>query len=217
MSSAELIDQHSSHSAPMEVPELQMNPEHPGFPQTSNDNPRALWENLRSNSTLHGFQFASESTWSIRRITWIVMLLCGSISLFWQLHSNFHKWKQHEVLYSLGIERPENLTFPAVSICNQNMMRKSKIIGTDAQHYVDGLDPGMRSNLSDKQWNASFDVEQATRASGHNLSEMLKDCRFQEMPCTAEEFIPFFHFFVSNTDHSFCSLKNKSNFKLFNS
>ena len=168
--------------------------------QGRDDDLKELWEDFRSSSTLHGFFRASEAKFSVRRITWLVALLAACVVLVLQLTNNIKEWRKYEVLYGTEIRNSHRLPFPAVSICNQNMMRKSKILGKNGQRYLDHLRSAWNESTEDEQSapEAPFDVEKEIRAAGHQLSEMLIGCMFNMKPCSAEDFVPFLDFWVSN-------------------
>lgn len=169
-------------------------------PQSTKSGPDDLWHEFRSYSTLHGLHFATETKWSFRRVIWTLLVLLASGFMINELYSNYKKYFRFDVLYTTEYQHSENLTFPAVSICNYNMMRKSKIVGTDAQRYLDFQDPLKSSvtNTSDDNWNSSFNIEREVRAKGHQLSEMLLYCTWLGRKCDAHaDFVPFLDFRVS--------------------
>jgi hypothetical protein len=58
-------------------------------------------------------------------------------------------------------------------------MKKSKILGTDSQRYLDALDPSLFSNwkhIYSQMNQSSFNIEQAVLENGHQKSDMVKDC-----------------------------------------
>ncbi|XP_031561745.1 acid-sensing ion channel 3-like, partial [Actinia tenebrosa] len=98
-----------------------------------------------------------------------------------------------------SIEFSESLRFPAVTICNQNMLKKSKIQGTQAQDYLDQLDDLKFSVAGLKNSNVPpFDIEKVVQESGHHIHEMVNQCQFTDQVCSLKNFTPaatmsFFH------------------------
>ena len=156
-----------------------------------------------SYTSLHGFHFIFDSGSLLRKVIWILLLVLGLSFLFLQFRNNYRKLRSNSSVISREIEHNDEVPFPAVSICNQNMMRKSVIMGTDAQIFLDQQDPIkiqlMGRKLLEENITASFDVEQSVRINGHNISEMLKMCSWKNAHCMAENFTTFLSFKVSIT------------------
>lgn len=171
---------------------------------------QTLIKNFGSYTTLHGFHFLLDSTSTVRRLLWLVLMLVCLAILIITVKEKYSKLLRHESLVTKDIEHSKRLLFPAVSICNQNMLLNSKIQGTDAQLYLDGIDYLMPANpgatgtqqaLSGVS--SSFDIEKAVREAGHNLTAMLKFCTWRGEKCSAENFTTFVSFYVSKSP---CSL-----------
>lgn len=165
---------------------------------------QTLIKNFGSYTTLHGFHFLFDSNSTVRRILWLILMLACLVILALFVRENYFKLLRHESLVTKDIEHSKRLLFPAVSICNQNMLLKSKIQDTDAQLYLDGIDYLVPANPGDDDTQqassgvrASFDIEKAVREAGHNLTAMLKFCSWRGEKCGAENFTTFVSFYVS--------------------
>lgn len=165
-------------------------------------NEQTLIKNFGSYTTLHGFHFLFDSNSTVRRIIWLILMLVCLVILAFTIKENYLKLLRYESLVTKDIENSKRLLFPAVSICNQNMLLKSKIQDTDAQLYLDGIDYLMPANpgRDDTQQaprgvGASFDIEKAVREAGHNLTAMLKFCSWRGERCGAENFTTFVSFY----------------------
>lgn len=165
---------------------------------------QTLIKNFGSYTTLHGFHFLSDSNSSVRRILWLILMIVCLAILAVTVKENYSKLLRYESLVTKDVEHSKRLLFPAVSICNQNMLLKSKIQGTDAQLYLDGIDyfktanmRGVSTQQAPRGVSASFDIEKAVREAGHNLTAMLKFCRWRGEKCGAENFTTFVSFYVS--------------------
>ena len=145
-----------------------------------------------SYTTLHGFHFIFDSGSLIRRVIWVTLILLGICFLFFQFRDNYRKFRSNESIISKDIEHPDKLLYPAITLCNQNMMRKSKILGTDAQTFLDQQDHWkyevLGKGLIDKEIDPSFNIEESVKNNSHVLSEMLKSCTWQSQPCSPANF-----------------------------
>ena len=153
-----------------------------------------------SYTTLHGFHFIFDSSSLIRKIIWVVLLVLGLSFLMLQFRDNWRKLYSNRSTISREIEHNESVIFPAISLCNQNMMRKSKVLGTYAQTFLDQQDELKIQfegpSIFEQEIPESFDIEESVRRNSHNLTEMLKMCSWIHAPCTAANFTPFLSYMV---------------------
>ncbi|XP_032228649.2 acid-sensing ion channel 3 [Nematostella vectensis] len=147
-------------------------------------------------TTLHGFHFLVDSSSRWRRRIWFLLLLFCCAMFIYQFVISVNRLRAYKVVFSRGAEQPGEVDFPAVTICNKNMLRKSLILNTSAQIYLDEQDADFKRSL--KQSNISFDAEEFVKKYGHNITNMLnraKGCTFKMLyPCSGENFTSFFSF-----------------------
>lgn len=169
--------------------------------QSERDEASRVMKDFGSYTTLHGFHFVFDSGSMIRRIIWVTLILLGICFLFFQFRDNYRKLRSNRSVIGKDLEHSQKMLFPAITICNQNMMRKSKIMGTDAQTYLDQQDHVKAKvsgkNFLEKEISPDFNVEESVRKNSHNLSEMMKECSWQKQPCTTANFTTFLSFMVS--------------------
>ncbi|XP_048582389.1 acid-sensing ion channel 2 isoform X2 [Nematostella vectensis] len=149
---------------------------------------KTLIKNFSSYTTLHGFHFLLDSSPMPRRVLWTALVVFGLVFFFIQLVMSYGKLRARESILAKGVERPMNVLYPAVTICNQNMMRKSKITGTAAQRYLDQLDHIKASLSRVNRTNERFETEEMVRLYGHNITDMLWECNFMNKPCSHKDF-----------------------------
>lgn len=152
-----------------------------------------LLNDFASYTTLHGFHFILESCSLLRRIVWGVLLVTGLGLLIMQCLYGFYKLADHDSVTVNGQQRDEKITFPAVTICNLNMLRKDKILGTEAQTFMDDIESivfGARLN-DDANKTFTLDLERVVKEGGHNLSEMLSLCFWHGRLCSPKDFFTF--------------------------
>ena len=166
--------------------------------------PEELIKTFGSYTTLHGFYFLTDSGSVLRRILWLLLMIVCLVILIVQVKNNYAKLQRHDSTVTKDVEPSRSLLFPAVTICNQNMLQKSKILGTDAQFYLDGLDYLKAAFMNSTDFkraqsriNASFDIEKVVKEAGHNLTTMLVLCLWKGQTCGPENFTSFVSFYVS--------------------
>ncbi|XP_039383971.1 acid-sensing ion channel 3 isoform X2 [Mauremys reevesii] len=166
-----------------------------------------------NNSSLHGISHIfRHGSLSLRRVLWALFFL-GSLGLLLLVcmervtyfFSYPHVTKLDEVA-------APNLTFPAITICNLNEFRFSRITRNDLYHVGQLLallsdryeirsphlaEPQLLAALRDKanfrNFKAKpFDMADFYNRTGHDMAEMLLQCSFRGTDCTAQNFTAIF-------------------------
>ena len=152
-----------------------------------------LLDEFASYTTLHGFHFILESCSLVRRIVWGVLLVSGLVMLILQCLYGFSKLADHDSVTVKEQQRDEKINFPAVTICNLNMLRKDKILGTEAQKFMDGMESVVFGERLNYNANETFtlDLERVVQEAGHNMSEMLLLCSWHGRLCGPKDFFMF--------------------------
>lgn len=151
-----------------------------------------LLDEFASYTTLHGFHFVLGSVNCFRRIVWAVLVILGMGTLILQCFNGFTKLSDKDSITVKEQQRSKTIPFPAVTICNQNMLRKDKILGTEAQKFLDDVESfmfneGLRENGTHWQ-NFTLDLDRVVKAAGHNISEMLLLCYWHGRLCGPDDF-----------------------------
>ncbi|KAK3741177.1 hypothetical protein QZH41_012624 [Actinostola sp. cb2023] len=167
---------------------------------TTSSNSRQLLRDFSDSSTLHGFQFVVKSHSTSRRLIWLGLMLTGFGALLNQLIVSSGKLMDYKHVIAKESIFSEKLTFPAVTFCNINMMKKSKINGTDAQIYLNITHPGkyrgkiINNMIINGSFGRSFDIRDAFLKYGYTAKEMIYVCRWNGKPCSYLNFTSSFSY-----------------------
>ncbi|EDO39415.1 predicted protein [Nematostella vectensis] len=145
---------------------------------------KALWVTFVGTSTFHGLHYLFDALSRLRKLAWALLLLAAFTVFVRQILYGYTKLQKHEVFITTEFKPNVELTFPAVTVCNVNMMKKSHLLKTEAQTYLDGTDwrhPNMRQLY--KAYNKSYNLEKAVQDYGHVYSDMIKKCQFIGQAC----------------------------------
>ena len=88
---------------------------------------KQIFNRYVQNSTLHGFRFIFMDTFYVRRFLWFVLTCAFAVIFFMELEKSIKLYYQYPFTTLSTIEYVPELNFPAISICNLNNYRASKI------------------------------------------------------------------------------------------
>ncbi|XP_068091360.1 acid-sensing ion channel 1C-like isoform X2 [Hyperolius riggenbachi] len=149
-----------------------------------------------SNSTLHGIShiFLPGGV-TPRRVFWACAFLVSLICFLFQVADRINYYSEYHHVTTLDVQESQLMTFPAVTICNYNRFRASKLNGNDLFWMKELL--GMDKNLEEvkralgieahKSTN-KFDMLEFLDRTGHSMDEMILDCTYRKIPCEARNF-----------------------------
>ncbi|XP_035263879.1 acid-sensing ion channel 1C-like isoform X2 [Anguilla anguilla] len=167
-------------------------------------------EEFSEDTTLHGLsRVVRGRLCSIRRWLWTFAFL-GSISLFlmhsFDLVSEYLKYPH---VTKVDETTCKDMSFPAVTLCNVNHVRFTKLENCDIQklgswlgfefegtlnlteHFDKEYHEGLTKLLSKKEMcPCQVDWANVYERLGHDIKEMVKSCRFQGKDCSAGDFKP---------------------------
>lgn len=149
-----------------------------------------LLSEFASYTTLHGVHFVAGPFILFRRVVWAVLLIAGAGFLISQCIERYGKLSSKHSVTVKEVQKNKLVPFPAVTVCNLNMVRKDKIIGTEAQTFIDDLAKLHSKEKLRNDTNETFnlDLDKIVREAGHDISEMLLDCTFQQQSCSSNDF-----------------------------
>ena len=116
------------------------------------------WKHFIDNCTLHGLQHATNGQTKVRSIIWSAFLLMGTAYFVHQSYLLLDRYYSYPITTKVTLEYEEEPEFPAVTICNFNVLRKSYIIKVKAEDLLElafrGL-LGTKPNISAIDWSNS--------------------------------------------------------------
>lgn len=151
------------------------------------------WRHFIDNCTLHGIQHAINGQTKVRSVTWSVFLLIGTGYFVHQSYSLLDRYYSYPITTKVTLKYEEEPEFPAVTICNFNILRKSYIIEEEAEDLLElafsGL-LGTKPNISAVDW-SKFDnnnMEEVYARGGHQFYQMMKKCSWSGEKCNHRNF-----------------------------
>uniref|UniRef100_A0A8C1NUM5 Acid-sensing ion channel 1C n=1 Tax=Cyprinus carpio TaxID=7962 RepID=A0A8C1NUM5_CYPCA len=134
---------------------------------------------------VHGLKHAfSPYKSKTQRLFWLLAIFVCLGLLF--------TWSRNRILYLLSYPAvtkiylvwSHNMTFPAITFCNQNLLRVSSLTKADLYHSGYWMDI--------MHLNHTFSTTEMIDRLGHQLEDMLLDCRFRGENCTHKNFTPIY-------------------------
>ena len=129
---------------------------------------------------------------SPRRIVWcLAVFLCIGLSMY-EVSSAVADFIRFPVNTVVQLNYPPDMMFPAVTICNNNQIRRSWLVNSQWLPVVmaySGLpgEPVKPINWSLYNW-TGFGFDKLMYEAGHQLDQMLFLCRWKGSPCLPEHF-----------------------------
>uniref|UniRef100_A0A3B3VNU2 Uncharacterized protein n=1 Tax=Poecilia latipinna TaxID=48699 RepID=A0A3B3VNU2_9TELE len=159
-------------------------------------------------STLHGMSHIfAYGHMTFRRFLWTISFL-GSLSLLMLVcMDRVSYYLEYPHVTKLDEVAATNLTFPAVTFCNLNEFRFSKITKNDLYHVGELLallnnnhqiaNPHLaeaevlavlKEKANFQNFKPNFDMLDFVKRTSHDIEEMLLDCKYRGKDCGPENF-----------------------------
>ncbi|XP_032225908.2 acid-sensing ion channel 3 isoform X2 [Nematostella vectensis] len=96
------------------------------------------WKDFFGNTSLHGVRYLTENSF-IRRVIWLLVVLAAFCGFGYQLYKSITFYYEWPTVTAMTTEWDEELDFPAVTICNLNILSKENFVkgqkryGSDAK------------------------------------------------------------------------------------
>ncbi|XP_027945058.1 acid-sensing ion channel 3 isoform X2 [Eumetopias jubatus] len=159
-----------------------------------------------SSCTLHGLGHVfGPGGLTPRRGLWAAAVLLSLAAFLYQVAERVRYYGEFHHETALDERESHRLTFPAVTLCNINPLRRSRLTPNDlhwagpallgvepAEHAAFlralGQPPAPRGFMP----SPTFDMARLYARAGHSLEDMLLDCRYRGWPCGPENFTAIF-------------------------
>ncbi|XP_077988551.1 epithelial sodium channel subunit beta-like [Glandiceps talaboti] len=117
---------------------------------------RKLFRELLNNTSAHGIPHAARSTTSTRRFAWSLLFVVAVGCFIGQFSVLITRYSTFPVSVNVDVKVGSYLPFPAVTVCNENAIRKSKL---DDNEYIKNIfmpspplqAPPREQNITDNQ------------------------------------------------------------------
>lgn len=150
-----------------------------------------------SNCSLHGANhvFVEDKKFGIRQGLWAVVFLMALTTFLLQVGDRVMYYLQYDRITMLDEKTAPNMTFPAVTICNYNFIRKSQMSYSDLIFmgqllgFEEGMAPGFPlAPEPDRPPGSRFTLDEFYNRTRHRMEEMLLECKFRGLDCGPESF-----------------------------
>uniref|UniRef100_A0A8C6UMI0 Acid-sensing ion channel 2 n=1 Tax=Neogobius melanostomus TaxID=47308 RepID=A0A8C6UMI0_9GOBI len=196
------------------------------------------WQAFAHSSTLHGLRFVFPyGRPSVRRFLWALVLLACVGLLALESAERLAYFLSYPHVTSVDAVASSSLVFPAVTICNLNAYRFSRLTRNDLYHAGELLalldvhlaipqphlaEPDVLAFLEEKSNFTAykpkpFSMKEFIERVGHDMKEMMLYCRYQGQECSPADFKPVSHIYypkccaslIKHTDYisPACSIK----------
>ena len=85
------------------------------------------WKGFSETTTLHGVQFINSASSWVRRSLWMLFVLAGFVIFTYQCYKTMKAFFDYKVITIVSVTNDYETKFPAITICNHNTLRKSKV------------------------------------------------------------------------------------------
>lgn len=147
--------------------------------------------------SLHGanHMFAENKKFGIRQGFWAVVFTMALTAFLFQVFDRVLYYYQYDYITMLDEKVANNMTFPAVTICNYNFIRKSQMSYSDLIFmgpllgFEEGMAPGFPlAPEPDRPPGSRFSLDEFYNRTRHRIEDILLECDFRGLECGPENF-----------------------------
>ncbi|XP_034545926.1 acid-sensing ion channel 1B isoform X1 [Notolabrus celidotus] len=154
-----------------------------------------------SGCSLHGANhvFVEDKKFSIRQGLWAIVFTLALSAFLYQVADRILYYLQYDRITMLDEKVANNMTFPAITICNYNFVRKSQMSYSDLIFmgpllgFEEGMAPGFPlAPEPDRPPGSRFSLDEFHTRTRHRMEDMLLECNFRGLDCGPENFMQIF-------------------------
>lgn len=147
--------------------------------------------------SLHGANhvFVENKKFGIRQGLWAVVFTLALAAFLNQVVDRVIYFYQYDHITMLDERVANNMTFPAITMCNYNFIRKSQMSYSDLIFmgpllgFEEGMAPGFPlAPEPDRLPGSRFRMDEFYTRTKHTMEDMLLDCNFRGLDCGPENF-----------------------------
>lgn len=147
--------------------------------------------------TLHGANhvFVEDKKFGVRQGLWAVVFTMALSAFLLQVVDRVIYFYQYDYITMLDERVANNMTFPAVTLCNYNFVRKSQMSYSDLIFmgpllgFEEGMAPGFPlAPEPDRLPGSRFSMDEFYNRTRHRMEDMLLECNFRGLDCGPESF-----------------------------
>ncbi|XP_035486496.2 acid-sensing ion channel 1B isoform X1 [Scophthalmus maximus] len=151
--------------------------------------------------SLHGANhvFVENKKFGFRQGLWAVVFTMALSAFLFQVADRIIYYLQYDRITMLDENMAKNMTFPAVTICNYNFIRKSQMSYSDLIFmgpllgFEEGMAPGFPLAVEpDRPPGSRFSLDEFYSRTQHRIEDMLLECDFRGLDCGPENFKEIF-------------------------
>ncbi|KAF3690118.1 Acid-sensing ion channel 1B [Channa argus] len=151
--------------------------------------------------SLHGANhvFVEEKKFGIRQGLWAVVFTTALSAFLYQVADRVIYYLQYNHITLLDENAANNMTFPAVTFCNYNFIRKSQLSFSDLIFmgpllgFEEGMAPGFQlAPEPDRPPGSRFSLDEFYNRTRHRIEDILLECKFSGIDCGPENFREIF-------------------------
>lgn len=153
------------------------------------------------NCSLHGANhvFVEDKKFGFRQGLWALVFTLALSAFMFQVVDRVIYYFQYDHITMLDEKVANNMTFPAVTICNYNFIRKSQLSYSDLIFmgpllgFEEGMAPGFPlAPEPDRPLGSRFSMDEFYNRTRHRMEEMLLECNFRGIECGPDSFTEIF-------------------------
>ncbi|XP_071951629.1 acid-sensing ion channel 5-like [Antedon mediterranea] len=140
-----------------------------------------------SKTTMHGVQRLVEERPRSYKMLWVVIIVASVGFCSWEVQKRISNYFEYNVNTEITVKFSNNLTFPAVTICNFNRYRLSQITEDEFSYLTCLADNEYK--VCKEELKAPFNSSEFTNRAGFDLdANTLWTCNFRHQACGVQNF-----------------------------